>query len=66
MWLFFKAMYRHAMSLGLQEAYQEENGIVKQIVRMTTAIGLLHPLQATQGLQVNYTCICNFITLRST
>ncbi len=66
MWLFLKAMYRHAMSLGLQDEYQEGNGIVKQIVRMTTAIVLLHPLQAAQGLQVNYNFIYNFITLRST
>jgi hypothetical protein len=45
-------MYRHAVKLGLQTKYYEENGIIKRIVRMVSGIGLLHPLQAEQGFMV--------------
>jgi hypothetical protein len=41
-----QAMYRYAMKLGLKNSYNEQNGIVKKIVRMMTGIALLHPLPA--------------------
>jgi hypothetical protein len=46
-------MYRHAVKLGLQTKYNEENGIIKKkIVRMMLGLGLLHPLPAKQGFMV--------------
>jgi hypothetical protein len=42
-------MYRYAVKLGLKNNYNEENGIIKKIVRMMSGIGLLHPQQAEMG-----------------
>ena len=48
-------MYRYAMKLNLKNSYNEQNGIIKKIVRMMTGIALLHPLQAAEGFEVRVT-----------
>ena len=49
-------MYRYAVKLGLKNNYNEENGIIKKIVRMMSGIGLLHPQQAEMGFTVKKIC----------
>jgi hypothetical protein len=56
-----QAMYRYAIKLGLKNSYNEQNGIVKKIVRMMTGIALLHPLQAAEGFDVKIALVFHLI-----